>query len=188
MCKKIFDFQGTIAYSFIVELFYYKTNWTSLVQRDRGDSEVNLESKQLIERYMAAYFEVTKRLNGQIRDIIQEDITMEQFQILKYIAPRGRCTSTELADTFAVGKSSITAMITRMVDKGLLHRTRDEEDRRVVYLTMTEQGKHNYDVVQEQIMNTVSTYLVHFDADEVEGFISAFEKLARLIGEGSSGK
>ncbi|MDU2239008.1 MAG: MarR family transcriptional regulator, partial [Paenibacillus sp.] len=62
---------------------------------------MNLESKQLIERYMAAYFEVTKRLNGQIRDIIQEDITMEQFQILKYIAPRGRCTSTELADTFA---------------------------------------------------------------------------------------
>lgn len=37
-------------------------------------------------------------------------------------------------------------------------------------------------------MNTVSTYLVHFDADEVEGFISAFEKLARLIGEGSTGK
>ncbi|MDU2242582.1 MAG: MarR family transcriptional regulator, partial [Paenibacillus sp.] len=79
-------------------------------------------------------------------------------------------------------------MITRMVDKGFLHRTRNEEDRRVVYLTMTEQGRHNYDVVQEQIMNTVSTYLVHFDADEVEGFISAFEKLARLIGEGSSGK
>lgn len=55
--------------------------------QDRGIREVNLESKQLIERYMAAYFEVTKRLNGQIRDIIQEDITMEQFQILKYIAP-----------------------------------------------------------------------------------------------------
>ncbi len=137
---------------------------------------------------MAAFFEVSKRLNGQIRDMIQEDITMEQFQILKYISSRGRCTSTELADAFGVGKSSITAMITRMVDKGLLQRTRDQDDRRVVYLTMTEQGQRNYDIVQDQIISTVSKYLVHFEADEVEGFISAFERLARLVGEGSSGK
>ncbi|CAM4346342.1 MarR family transcriptional regulator [Paenibacillus phoenicis] len=149
---------------------------------------MNLETKQLIERYMAAFFEVSKRLNGQIRDMIQEDITMEQFQILKYISSRGRCTSTELADAFGVGKSSITAMITRMVDKGLLQRTRDQDDRRVVYLTMTEQGQRNYDIVQDQIISTVSKYLVHFEADEVEGFISAFERLARLVGEGSSGK
>lgn len=149
---------------------------------------MNIETMQLIERYLAAYFEVTKRLNGQIRDMIQEDVTMEQFQILKYIASRGRCTSTELADTFGVGKSSITAMTTRMVDKGVLQRTRDEEDRRVVYLTMTEQGEHNYAIVQEQIMSTVSKYLVHFSAEEVEGVISAFEKLARLISEGSSEK
>jgi DNA-binding MarR family transcriptional regulator len=149
---------------------------------------VNIETMQLIERYLAAYFEVTKRLNGQIRDMIQEDVTMEQFQILKYIASRGRCTSTELADTFGVGKSSITAMTTRMVDKGVLQRTRDEEDRRVVYLTMTEQGERNYAIVQEQIMSTVSKYLVHFSAEEVEGVISAFEKLARLISEGSSEK
>ncbi|EOS56603.1 MULTISPECIES: MarR family winged helix-turn-helix transcriptional regulator [Paenibacillus] len=149
---------------------------------------MNIETMQLIERYLAAYFEVTKRLNGQIRDMIQEDVTMEQFQILKYIASRGRCTSTELADTFGVGKSSITAMTTRMVDKGVLQRTRDEEDRRVVYLTMTEQGERNYAIVQEQIMSTVSKYLVHFSAEEVEGVISAFEKLARLISEGSSEK
>lgn len=149
---------------------------------------MNIETMQLIERYLAAYFEVTKRLNGQIRDMIQEDVTMEQFQILKYIASRGRCTSSELADTFGVGKSSITAMTTRMVDKGVLQRTRDEEDRRVVYLTMTEQGERNYAIVQEQIMSTVSKYLVHFSAEEVEGVISAFEKLARLISEGSSEK
>ena len=149
---------------------------------------MNIETMQLIERYLAAYFEVTKRLNGQIGDMIQEDVTMEQFQILKYIASRGRCTSTELADTFGVGKSSITAMTTRMVDKGVLQRTRDEEDRRVVYLTMTEQGERNYAIVQEQIMSTVSKYLVHFSAEEVEGVISAFEKLARLISEGSSEK
>lgn len=146
------------------------------------------ESKRLIERYMEAYFVVTKRLHGEIQEEIQDDITMDQFQLLDYMARHERCTSTELADVFAVGKSSITAMITRLVDKGILQRTRDEDDRRVVYLTLTEHGESDYRKVQEKIMQTVSAYMGHFEADEIEGFISAFEKLARLIREGSTEK
>ncbi|MFD1178070.1 MarR family winged helix-turn-helix transcriptional regulator [Paenibacillus puldeungensis] len=146
------------------------------------------ESKRLIERYMEAYFVVTKRMHAEIQEGIQDDITMDQFQVLDYISRHERCTSTELADVFAVGKSSITAMITRLVDKGILQRTRDEDDRRVVYLSLTEHGESNYRKAQQKIMHTVSTYMVHFEAEEIEGFISAFEKLARLIGEGSSEK
>ncbi|MBQ4898879.1 MarR family transcriptional regulator [Paenibacillus sp. Marseille-P2973] len=142
-------------------------------------------SKELIERYMAAYFTVTKRLHGEIREVLQDDLTMDQFQIIDYIVVRGNVTSTELAESFAVGKSSITAIITRLADKGILERTRDEDDRRVVYLSLTDRGLDNYKKAQAKIMETVSTYLVHFGHDEVEGFISVFEKLANLLEEGS---
>lgn len=144
-----------------------------------------LESKELIERYMAAYFTVTKRLHGEIREVLQDDLTMDQFQIIDYIVTRGNVTSTELAESFAVGKSSITAIITRLADKGILERTRDEDDRRVVYLSLTDRGLDNYKKAQAKIMETVSTYLVHFGQDEVEGFIRVFEKLANLLEEGS---
>ncbi len=134
---------------------------------------------------MAAYFTVTKRMNGEIREVLQDDLTMEQYQIMAYIVTRGNVTSTELSESFDVGKSSITAIITRLADRGILERTRDEGDRRVVYLSLTEQGIDNYKKAQTKIMETLSTYLVHFDNDEVEGFIGAFEKLANLLGKGS---
>lgn len=143
------------------------------------------ESQRLIERYMAAYFTVTKRMNGEIREGLQDDMTMDQFQIIDYIVLHGEVTSTELSEAFGVGKSSITAIITRLVDKGILKRTRDEGDRRLVYLSLTERGWTNYRTAQAKITETLSTYLVHFDDKEVEGFIGVFEKLASLLGEGS---
>ncbi|RCX21383.1 DNA-binding MarR family transcriptional regulator [Fontibacillus phaseoli] len=143
------------------------------------------ESKVLIERYMAAYFTVTKRMNGELREVLQDDMTMDQFQIIDYIVMQGKVTSTELADTFAVGKSSITAIITRLADKGILERTRDNDDRRVVYLSLTERGIGHYKKAQAKIMETLSTYLVHFNAEEVEGFLGVFEKLAYLLEEES---
>lgn len=146
---------------------------------------VSREPKQIVERYMAAFFVVSKRMKNEIGDVLQEDMTMEQYQILDYISKRERCTSTELAEVFAVGKSSITAIITRLVDKDILLRTRDDEDRRVVYLSLTEQGKFCFHEAQARILDTIAAYLVHFKEEEVEGFISAFEKLAQLIGEGS---
>ncbi|WP_410769317.1 MarR family winged helix-turn-helix transcriptional regulator [Fontibacillus sp. BL9] len=143
--------------------------------------ELKQESKELIERYMAAYFTVTKRMHGELREVLQDEMTMDQFQIIDYIVMHGKVTSTELSETFVVGKSSITAIITRLVDKGILERARDEDDRRVVYLSLTERGMSHYKKAQAKIMETLSTYLVHFGAEEVEGFLGVFEKLAYLL-------
>ncbi|MEM5591745.1 MarR family transcriptional regulator [Niallia circulans] len=38
-------------------------------------------------------------------------------------------------------KSAITPIINRLVEKGWVERTRDEKDRRVIYLTLTSAGK-----------------------------------------------
>ncbi|WP_435921324.1 MarR family winged helix-turn-helix transcriptional regulator [Paenibacillus sp. DYY-L-2] len=141
--------------------------------------------KRLIERYMAAFFTVSKRMHGEIREVLHDDMTMEQYQIIDYIIMHGRVTSTELAEAFVVGKSSITAIITRLADKGILERTRDEDDRRVVYLSVTERGMDIYTRTQAKIVETLSAYLGHFGEEEVEGFLGAFEKLAKLLGEGS---
>lgn len=145
------------------------------------DSSTNTNSKQWIDRYIAAYFDVTKHLFADIREAIQEELTPEQFQILLFISESRRCNSTELADAFLVGKSSITAIITRLADRGLIDRTRDESDRRQVYLSLTSRGVSVLKEAEQKVQDMVSSYLVHFEEQEVEAFISTFEKLAYLI-------
>ncbi|GGG12101.1 MarR family winged helix-turn-helix transcriptional regulator [Paenibacillus aceti] len=151
-------------------------------------NELDDQLRQLVERYMTAYFVLFKNLNTQMAEVIQEDATIEQYQIIAYIATHENGTSTELAEVFSVGKSSITAIITRLVDKGLIERTRDVQDRRVVYLSLTEHGRMIYSKMQESIIDMMSSYMIHFTKEDIDGFIQPFEKMAKLVEEGNRSK
>lgn len=103
------------------------------------------------------------------------------IQILRLINAQEKCTSTYLAENFCVGKSSITAIINRLVNAGIIERTPDENDRRQMYLSMTEYGRNVYEAAEKQVQEIVAPYLLHFEEKEIEMFITMFEKLATLI-------
>lgn len=142
------------------------------------------ETKQWIDRYMGAYLRVTRRINAEIRDHLGESLTNDQYQILRLVSSMNPCTSTQLAEVFAVGKSSITAIVNRLVEAGILQRTRDEADRRQVYLTITEHGRGVYEAAEAQVYKIVTPYLQMFDEKDVEKFITLFERLDELMQEG----
>lgn len=139
------------------------------------------EAQQWINRYMDAYLVVTRQVAARIKDSIAADTTNDQYQILRLINAQKQCTSTYLAENFAVGKSSITAIINRLENAGIIERTRDEEDRRQVYLSMSEHGRTVYEAAEKQVHEVVAPYLSQFEVKDVEMFIMMFEKLANLI-------
>jgi MarR family transcriptional regulator, organic hydroperoxide resistance regulator len=147
---------------------------------------VNRDAKTLIERYIAAEFTVMKHLFNEIGEAIPNHLTIDQYQIMCVLQQRGQCTSTDLAAVFKVVKSSITAIINRLVDHGYVERTPAEEDRRVIELSLTEEGQKVYEQVDKQVQDIVSSYLIHFNETEVETFIGTYEKLARLMTEGKN--
>lgn len=140
-----------------------------------------LRMEKTISRYEAVFFTVNRRLNALMREQLDDDITLDQFMVLQYIHKHGRRTSTELSDAFCVGKSAITALITRLVAKDYIARTPDEKDRRVIYLSLTDEGQRVHEHFWEKCYALIGSFLVHFNPDEIETFLSTFEKLARMM-------
>lgn len=149
---------------------------------------MNDKARQWIDRYVDAYLLVTRRINAQIREQLGEDLTSDQFQVVRVINGTEQCTSSHLAEMLAVGKSSITAIVNRLVDAGIINRTRDEADRRLVYLTLTDYGNSILESAQEQVREIVSPYLQHFEEEDIERFISMFEELGQLMYESGGRK
>lgn len=137
--------------------------------------------KELVDRYIAVSFSVEKKAASLVKEQIGSDLTNDQHYTLRYINQVGSCTSSELAEVFDVKKSAITAMITRMWEKGLIQRTRDENDRRVVYLTLTEKGNELYAKTEEKIHKLVESLITRFDQAEIQQFIETFEKLNKVL-------
>lgn len=137
--------------------------------------------KDLIERYETVQMMGSMKVVALIKEQIGEDVTSDQHLTLRYIKKYGPCTSTELADVFFVNKSAITAIITRLVEKGYVQRTRDETDRRIVHLSLTEEGECVFQEAEEKIHQVVEPYLAQLDVEELEAFIKTYEKLANLF-------
>nr|WP_254179131.1 MULTISPECIES: MarR family transcriptional regulator [Cytobacillus] len=137
----------------------------------------------MVDRYIAVSFSVEKKAASLVKNQIGSDLTNDQHFTLRYINQVGSCTSSELAEVFDVKKSAITAMITRMWEKGLIQRTRDENDRRVVYLTLTEKGNELYVKAEEKIHNLVESLINRFDQAEIQQFIETFEKLDKVLSQ-----
>lgn len=141
----------------------------------------NEKIKQLVDRYIDVSFSVTKKAESLIIEQIGSGLTHDQHYILRYINRVGSCTSTVLAEEFEVKKSAITAIITRLWEKGFIQRTRDEKDRRVVYLTLTDKGNEFFRKTEERIHLLVEEFITQFEESEIEQFIETYEKLNKVL-------
>ncbi|QED49264.1 MarR family winged helix-turn-helix transcriptional regulator [Cytobacillus dafuensis] len=139
--------------------------------------------QELIDRYIELSFSVHRRGEALVKCQIGSDLTNDQHYTLRYISKAGSCTSTELAEEFDVQKSAITAIINRLWEKGLIQRTRDENDRRVVYLTLTDKGNELFYQAEERIHKLVESFISKFDQSEIKQFIETYEKLNQVLKE-----
>ncbi|MEH7014458.1 MarR family transcriptional regulator [Neobacillus niacini] len=137
--------------------------------------------QELIDRYLSVSFVVNKKAESLLKCQIGEDLTTDQHYILSYIQQSHECTSSELAEAFDVNKSAITAIINRLADRGLIQRTRDEKDRRVVYLTLSDKGRELHHKTQEKVHLLVESFITQFDETEITNFINTYEKLALIL-------
>jgi DNA-binding MarR family transcriptional regulator len=137
--------------------------------------------QELIDRYVSVSFDVNKKAASLIKAQIGEDLTIDQHYLLGYIQRAGECTSSELAEAFDVNKSAITAIINRLADRDIIQRARDDNDRRVVYLTLTEKGKELNQKTQEKVHLLVEAFITQFDEAEITNFINTYEKLALIL-------
>ena len=72
-------------------------------------------------------------------------ITAAQFKVMIIIAQFGVDTPAELCRHLSLDSGSMTRMLDRLEQKGLLARKRSEQDRRQVQLVLTEDGQRLLD-------------------------------------------
>lgn len=70
----------------------------------------------------------------------RRQVSMPQLYILMTLQERGAMTVSELAHLLSVSAPSASSILDRMEEHGLIERVRDDVDRRVVHVGITEPG------------------------------------------------
>lgn len=72
---------------------------------------------------------------------LDTDVTLQQYRALVFLSSNGHQRSSDLARELGVAPSTVTRMCDRLVRKGLIRRVLREDDRRPIWLCLTETGR-----------------------------------------------
>lgn len=116
------------------------------------------------------------------RDILSNfDITPPQFNALLLLYEYGDMTIGELGNRMYLASSTATDLIDRMERNGLVERVRDEKDRRVVRLHMTEKGQQMILEVLESRKRYLDQLLAHVNIEDQEKLVNSLSKIYDLM-------
>ena len=97
--------------------------------------------------------------NIQQNTMNQYDLTMPQFNILRILRGAGDAINVNTVKDRMIEKSpNTTRLMDKLIDKGLIERTRCEDDRRVVFVKISENG---LSVLSEIDINTDINLLIN---------------------------
>ena len=104
------------------------------------------------------------------------DLTAMQWGPLMLLAHGKGRTAAEIARCSGVDTSTMTRMLDRLEAKGLLARKRNESDRRVIDLELTEEGRKIVAEIPYLLAESLNHHLRGFSAEELESFKSMLRR------------
>jgi DNA-binding MarR family transcriptional regulator len=144
-----------------------------------GTALKKLNWDHIINRTLSAYNVISKSINPA--NLYKIELTSSQIKVLATFAERDCYTMTELSQLLSVTLPTMTAMVDRLIQNGLVKRHRDENDRRVVLVKLTPEGKKVIDNIMTIRKQEIEKLFQVFSPQEVVLFVDSIEHVAQLL-------
>ena len=107
-----------------------------------------------------------------------KDITNNDMHIIEAVGLSGENTMSVVAKKLGITAGSLTTSVNSLVNKKYVTRQRSEEDRRVVFLKLTEKGKRAYEHHREYHRQMTEAVISRLDENEVTVLIKTLTGLS----------
>jgi len=115
------------------------------------------------------------------------DISVAQWVVLRTLYQNSGVTLNEAAQLVGVDKSSLSRMVERLVQRGLVNRT-EGSDRRSVGLTLTSQGKKLVPQLAKLADANDHSFFKSLTAQQRKAFLATIHQLLAINGWDATGR
>jgi DNA-binding MarR family transcriptional regulator len=134
--------------------------------------QIDYVSSELLPRAALLTRVLVRQLGGEL--------SRTEVGLLKTLRDGSR-RITELAELEGLAQPTITILIKQLEENGLVTRTRQSDDGRVVLVNVTESGKVALEEYRERASAVLGEYLAEISDEQVEALATATETLAQLV-------
>lgn len=127
-------------------------------------------------------FVVLMRASKSVEERIKKDIksygvSITEFTILEALYHKGDLTVNQICDAVLINSGSMTYVIDKLQQRGLLERITSEEDRRVIHVRITNQGKELMDDIFPKHEKVIEKVFEDVNSEELESVIDILKRI-----------
>ncbi len=129
----------------------------------------------LLGRVRVAMMAALDAVLARDRRLAPFELSAAQFSVIASLAGEERKSASELCKGISYDAGAMTRMLDRLEAKGLIRRNRSPEDRRLVHLELTEEGRAAYPRMRELALGVANRFLRGFtraEARQLEGLLN----------------
>jgi len=128
-----------------------------------------MEEKKSISGLVDLIFSTSRLLKEKVKcEHKNLQLSFVNIGMLRYIEEHGNPTMKEIADHFLISAPSVTSMVEMLIKSDHLMRVTDPNDRRVVRVSMTENGKKEFERILENVKSKIGEVLNNLAKDDLE--------------------
>jgi DNA-binding MarR family transcriptional regulator len=110
-------------------------------------------------------------------------VTPAQGYTLLSLPEKGYLSMNDLSDSLDLAKSTMTRMVDQLVEKGLVRRKPDAEDRRMVLVGLTDQGRVMRTTLESSLQDFFRQVEAGLREDERPLILRSLERITELVKE-----
>lgn len=124
--------------------------------------------------------------NPLMASVEELGLTPSQLHTVRWIGTDGPLTMGEIARRLGITDKTITGVVDRLERAGLARRVRDEQDRRVVRVALTEGGEKTFRTIRDCALRNTAGLLSLLSAEERAGLLRVIERIAQAFASGET--
>lgn len=133
------------------------------------------------DRIAAAYNVISRSINP--RQMLNIQLTTPQIKVLMGFAEHELLSMGSLSRMHGVTVSTMTSVVSRLIDAKLLRRQAHDGDRRIVQIGLTERGRKMTADLFKARRQALKRFLGRLTAVEAKKFVSSIEYVADCLSE-----
>ena len=138
------------------------------------------------EELILQIIELRRQLNRAVNDRTLDswmklNVTVPQLKSMFFVYRHGKINISSLASGLRVTPANVTGIVERLVEQGLMTRTSEHTDRRVLWLEMTNKGKALVEELREGKANEMRKILEKLTPGELALVAQSFDSLVKAV-------
>lgn len=123
---------------------------------------------------MAVHSMIQKNFMEQVKS---SGLTSGQPKVLDYLRDHNGANQKEIAAACHIEPGSLTSVLNRMEEKGLIERRMLEGNRRTFYIFMTDEGSRLKDLVEDNFASIEKKAFRNISSEDQASFMETFSKI-----------